>query len=64
MKCQICKLRKARHTRKWIRETIEICEKCRRRVFPTATEREADDLAAERLSEYQAELGAGCYDLP
>ena len=64
MKCQICRRRKARHTHEDHGEPIEICGGCRRNFFPTPAEIEADDLTAERLSEYQAELGAGCYDLP
>ena len=64
MKCQICKRREARHTHEWHGDTVEICGGCRRRVFPTPAEADADDLAAERLGEYRAESGAGCFDLP
>lgn len=65
MKCQICKLRKSRHTHEYPNgDLISICARCRRSYFPTLAEIETDELAAERLGEYQAELGAGCYDLP
>lgn len=64
MKCQICKRREGQHTHKWHGTEIKVCTGCRRRIFPTPAEIERDNLDAERLGEYQAELGAGCFDLP
>lgn len=66
MKCQICQRRKAKHQRliAWAKAELMICEKCRRAECPTSVEEKADWEAEERRTEFQAELGAGCFDLP
>ena len=66
MKCQLCQKREGKILRPigWAKAKLLICEKCRRAECPTQAEQEADELAEERRAEFQAELGAGCFDLP
>jgi len=65
-KCQYCRKRVGRHIRfdKTFDQDVLLCEKCRRAFYPTPEEEAADDLEMERWDEFQAELGAGCFDLP
>ena len=66
MKCQLCQKRKGKHEHfvDWAKTKLLLCEKCRRAECPTAAEQESDALESERYAEFQAESGAGCFDLP
>ncbi|MCK4252792.1 hypothetical protein KAX97_15200 [candidate division WOR-3 bacterium] len=66
MKCEICMRRKATEA-VWdeeIQHKYKICKKCRRAYYPTKEEKEKDATREEARAEFQAELDAGCYDLP
>lgn len=66
MKCQLCKKRIGKYTRflDWLGRELLLCKKCRIAECPTPEEALAEDLREEHRAEFQAELGAGCFDLP
>jgi len=63
MKCKICRRRKATVTvyDKDLGRII-VCTQCKKEFYTAPTEEE--ELEEERRAEFNAELGAGVYDLP
>jgi len=66
MKCEICQRRKATATvfDEEIRHEYQICKQCRREFYPTWEEEKEDKVKRTYQAEFQAELDAGCYNLP
>ena len=63
MKCRICFKREGT-VKQFDKDigNIIICKKCKKEFYTPQTEEE--ELEEERRAEFNAELGAGVYDLP
>jgi len=63
-KCGLCHIRVGKERITLGGEKMLVCKRCRREFRPTPAEEQVDFELEERRAEFQAELGAGCFDLP